>query len=93
MHFSNLKDVHYEENMSMENIPDECFPDLKDMCTDIIQKYNNIKNDLLKEYDNIMHLFWPGDFFGVGVFWGRWNFLGVGGFFGKRTVLTNDLYA
>lgn len=50
-----IKSLAKRENISIENIPDECFPDLKDMCTDIIQQFNNIKNDLLKEYDNIVH--------------------------------------
>ena len=39
----------------MENIPDECFPDLKDIFTDVIQQFNYIKNELLKEYDKIIH--------------------------------------
>ena len=39
----------------MENIPDDCYPDLKDMYTDVVQQFNNIKNDLLKEYANIIH--------------------------------------
>ena len=50
-----LKSLAKKKNMAMENIPDECFPDMKDMYTDVVQQFNNIKNDLLKEYDNIMH--------------------------------------
>ena len=44
-----IKSLAKKENMAMENIPDECFPDMKDMCTDVIHQFNNIKNELLKE--------------------------------------------
>lgn len=43
------------EEMALEQIPDECYPDFQNMMIDINKQFTAIKHDMLKEYTNIMH--------------------------------------
>ena len=43
------------KKIALEDIPDECYPDLKNMSSDINQKFKDIKSDMIKEYDSIKH--------------------------------------